>query len=181
MTVLSNEQIMERNLVLDGPQWVESLQAHGVDLTVKYVEQFTGYGEVSRSGKRLPTTEKLHLSHLYTDLLDPNDQSVWGKFLPQGCYLVQFNETINLPNDVMAYLKPLSTLLRCGVSLQTAVWDAGYHGKGQSLLVVHNPFGFMLETNARIAQMVFHKLDQPTTDSYDGSYQHEGIELTVVD
>ncbi len=65
-----------------------------------------------------------------------------------------------------------SSLLRCGVSMHTAVWDAGYSGRSQSLMVVHNPLGFRLQKNARIAQLVFLQLTRETT-GYQGVYQGE--------
>jgi dUTP pyrophosphatase len=49
-------------------------------------------------------------------------------------------------------------LLRCGVTVNTAVWDAGYSGRSESLLVVYQPEGFDLQKNARIVQLVFFQL-----------------------
>jgi dUTP pyrophosphatase len=65
-----------------------------------------------------------------------------------------------------------SSLLRCGASLHTAVWDAGYSGRSESLLVVHNPAGLDLEKNARVLQLVFSKLTGKS-EGYNGIYQGE--------
>jgi len=75
---------------------------------------------------------------------------------------------------VMALAAHRSSLLRCGVTVGTAVWDAGYEGRSQSLLVVHNPLGFRLQKNARIIQLVFFQLSQET-ERYKGKYQGENI------
>jgi len=56
--------------------------------------------------------------------------------------------------------------------LNTAVWDAGYEGRGEGLLEVHHPIE--LEAGARIAQLVLAAADHAET--YDGSYQHENVE-----
>ena len=74
----------------------------------------------------------------------------------------------------MALATPRSSLLRCGVTVNTAVWDAGYSGRSQSLLVVYNPGGFRLQRNARIVQLVFFQLSGET-EGYNGTYQGENM------
>ncbi|MBI3743598.1 MAG: deoxyuridine 5'-triphosphate nucleotidohydrolase, partial [Chloroflexi bacterium] len=66
-----------------------------------------------------------------------------------------------------------SSLLRCGAALHTAVWDAGYSGRSESLMVVYNPAGFTLEHNARIMQLVFFALAQEVHEGYRGVYKGE--------
>jgi len=68
-----------------------------------------------------------------------------------------------------------SSLLRCGVSIHNAVWDAGYSGRSQSLMVVYNPQGFRLYRNARIVQMVFFFLSREVAQGYQGMFQGENI------
>jgi dUTP pyrophosphatase len=87
---------------------------------------------------------------------------------------VRFNETVHLPAWLMAYARPRSSLLRSGVALHTAVWDAGYSGRGVALMVVYHPAGFSIERDARICQLVFHALTSATREGYRGAYQHEG-------
>ena len=63
--------------------------------------------------------------------------------------------------------------LRAGeLRAHTAVWDAGYSGRSQSLLVVYNPQGLRLQKNARIVQLIFLQLTG-TTEGYNGAYQGE--------
>ena len=66
----------------------------------------------------------------------------------------------------MALGKPRSSLLRSGVAIHNAVWDAGYQGRSQALLVVYHPRGFTLSRDARVLQLVFfllaHPVDQGT-------------------
>ena len=94
--------------------------------------------------------------------------------LVPGAYIITYNEIIHLPNNVMALATPRSSLLRCGVTVNTAVWDAGYSGRSQSLMVVYNPQGFRLQRNARIVQIVFLQLTKET-EGYQGAYQGENI------
>jgi len=58
--------------------------------------------------------------------------------------------------------------------VHTAVWDAGYSGRSQSLMVVYHPQGFRLQRNARVVQLVFMTLTQRTA-GYRGTYQGENI------
>lgn len=168
--VLSSDQILSHRprLIENEFQPHNQYQQCGVDLTVKDVSEFGSPGVLSVDGKELPYTYSIGASSgHYPD-------TVWD--LDQGAYLIDFYEVINLPLDLMAYLLPRSTLLRCGVSLHTAVWDPGYNGVGQALLTVHNPYGFSVQQGARVAQMVFHQLSEAATDGYDGSYQGVGLE-----
>ena len=91
-----------------------------------------------------------------------------------GVYSITYNEIVNLPGNVMALATPRSSLLRCGVTVNTAVWDAGYSGRSQSLMVVYNPQGIRLQKDARIVQLVFFQLTGETR-GYDGTYQGENI------
>jgi len=95
--------------------------------------------------------------------------------LVAGAYIITYNEIVHLPKNVMALATPRSSLLRCGVTINTAVWDAGYSGRSQSLMIVYNPQGFRLQRNARIVQLVFLELAQET-EGYQGAYQGENID-----
>ncbi|HON35264.1 MAG TPA: deoxyuridine 5'-triphosphate nucleotidohydrolase [Methanothrix sp.] len=140
-------------------------QMCGMELTVQRIERFTSSGAVAfeNSERRLPETEVMEF-----------DQSGWIE-LPAGAYLVTFNEIVSIPADVAAMARARSTLLRCGASLQTALWDPGYRGRSQSLLVVHNPSGLRLKRNARLMQLVFMRLEKKAEELYEGRYQGENI------
>jgi dUTP pyrophosphatase len=98
-----------------------------------------------------------------------------GLLLRPGPYLVTFNEIVNLPLDLMALAKPRSSLLRCGVAVHNAVWDAGYRGRSQALLVVYNPHGFTVYPKARLIQLVFFKLAKRPDRGYSGRFQSENL------
>ena len=98
-----------------------------------------------------------------------------GSLLTPGPYLITFNEIVNIPRRMMALGRPRSSLLRSGVAIHTAVWDAGYSGRSQALLTVHHPGGFRLQRNARIAQLVFFTLTAPDATGYAGRYQQENL------
>ncbi len=64
-----------------------------------------------------------------------------------------------------------TTLLRSGAKLGCALWDPGFEGMAEVLLSVLNPNGIRLKKNARIAQIVFFKLEKEARDLYNGIYK----------
>ena len=143
----------------------EQVQPNGIDLTLREVAllQSSGKIAVKDTERRLPDLAPLAFNELgFIDLVP-------------GIYSITYNEIVHLPKNVMALARPRSSLLRCGVSVGTAVWDAGYSGRSQSLMVVYNPRGFRLQKNARIVQLIFLWLTRETED-YQGAYQGENID-----
>ena len=141
------------------------LQPNGFDMTMRDISRLTSSGAVGveESSRVLSETEVMEFG--------PDG---WLKLDP-GPHLVTFNEVVNLPLGVMALGRPRSTLLRSGVSVHTAVWDAGYHGRSQALLVVYHPDGYHLQRNARLMQLVFFQLETAASRGYQGRFQSENI------
>ena len=168
--VLSREDILK---MLEGnPPLVENLcdiqqqvQPNGIDLTLKEIALLESPGSLGpgAEGRALSST-----SPLVFDGIDRID------LLP-GCYLITYNEVVNLPKNITALARPRSSLLRCGVSIHNAVWDAGYSGRSQSLMVIYNAQGFRLYRNARIIQMIFFYLSREVAQGYQGMFQGENI------
>jgi len=143
----------------------EQVQPNGVDLTLREVALLQSPGRIAVDESQRLVSD---LAPLMFDGLDFID-------LMAGAYIITYNEIVHLPKNIMALATPRSSLLRCGVTVNTAVWDAGYSGRSQSLMIVYNPQGFRLQRNARIVQLVFLKLTQET-EGYQGVYQRENID-----
>jgi len=136
----------------------EQVQPNGVDLTLGTVFEQVDPGRISRGGKTVGDRRELDATDgVYR--LDP------------GGYVVRYAETVRIPEGHVGFLYPRSSLLRNSCMLDTAVWDAGYEGRGEGLLEVHHPIE--LEAGARIAQLVL--ADAAHEDTYEGSYQEEHI------
>ena len=142
----------------------EQVQPNGIDLTLHQVSMLQSSGKIATTNSQRLVSD---LSPLVFDGLNFID-------LMPGAYLITYNEIVHLPKNVMALARPRSSLLRCGVTINTAVWDAGYSGRSQSLMVVYNPQGFRLQRNARVIQLVFFRLTHET-EGYQGAYQGENI------
>ncbi len=63
------------------------------------------------------------------------------------------------------------------MSVHTAVWDAGYRGRSQALLMVHHHQGYRLQQGARLLQLVFFRLAQPVSQGYQGRFLRENLSL----
>ena len=167
---LGREEILAR---LHGPRPLiggllsleDQVQPNGCDLSVASVGRYVGRGAIGSSNaeRSLPEVENLEF-----------DRSGWVELEP-GPYQVVFNEIVDLPRDLMALGRPRSSLCRCGATMNTAVWDAGYRGRSTALLVVANPAGLRLARDARLLQLVFFTLNRPTEMGYGGAYQNENI------
>ena len=168
-TILSKQDIL--GLIQQKPPLVEDyikledqLQPNGFDLTLREIAMIQTGGCIGVSNAQRVLSG---LCPLVFDGLDNVD-------LVAGAYVITFNEIVNLPKNVMAMGAPRSSLLRCGVTVNMAVWDAGYCGRGQSLMVVYNPQSFRIQRNARITQLIFMQLADET-EAYNGAYQGENI------
>ena len=169
MSVLSGSDI--RRLIGQSPPLVEGwldldeqVQANGFDLTLRDVSLMRSKGQIAVDNRERVVSWLSPMSFNTIDYLD----------LVAGIYLITYNEIVHLPKDIMALGRPRSSLLRCGVGVGTAVWDAGYEGRSQSLLIVHNTAGFRVQKNARITQLVFFRLSGES-EGYRGIYQGENI------
>lgn len=137
-------------------------QPCGVDITLKEAYTFGESGKVDFDNKerKIPKTEPIPFV---------NDEAA----LAPGAYKVIFNEYVKIPKDVAGFCFPRSSMLRCGATLECAVWDPGYEGRSEALLLVSNPHGIVLKRNAKIGQMVFVKLVEPASELYSGIYKGE--------
>jgi len=139
------------------------IQIAGIDLTVKSIERFAIPGKISVDNRhrKLSVTEPVKLIDNYY-------------IIPPGGYQVRYNESVHVPSDAAGLTLPRSSLMRCGATIHSALWDPGYEGKGMGLLTVFQQI--KIEQNARIAQIVFFSLTDETQGQYSGVYQGEGIE-----
>ena len=142
----------------------KQVQPNGIDLTLRDIALLQSPGRIAVEDSQRLVSD---LAPLVFDGLGFID-------LVPGIYSITYNEIVHLPTNIMALARPRSSLLRCGVTVDTAIWDAGYSGRSQSLMVVYNPQGFRLQRNARIIQLIFLRLSQKT-EGYKGAYQRENI------
>lgn len=167
---LSREQLIElitgeQPLITEYIDLENQVQPNGIDLTLREIARHEGQGAmgIDKADRVLPELVPLEF-----------DEDGWLTLEP-GQYHILYNEVVDIPKSLMALGRPRSSLARCGVSIVTAVWDAGYNGRSTSMLVVENPAGFRVQKDSRVMQLVFFGMSEATTDGYRGRYQGENI------
>jgi dUTP pyrophosphatase len=140
----------------------DQVQPNGVDLTLGAVYEQVEPGHIGRSGKTVGDRRAVDpdaAADVPTYRLDP------------GGYLAEYAERVRIPEGHVGFVLPRSSLMRNSAMLHTAVWDAGYEGRGEGLLEVHHELA--IERGARFAQFVLAAADHEGT--YGGDYQGERL------
>jgi dUTP pyrophosphatase len=160
--IIPGRTLITRSIIRNVKAPALQTQPCGVDLTLKRVLKWTSPGVIDLDNKlrRTATTEELCFSGSANPALD----------LAQGSYLVEFNETVSVPLDVMGQVFVRSSLFRSGVLIHAGVMDSGYEGVVGGLLQVVNPAGLRVYPAARLAQFVFHQMSEKV-EGYNGTYQ----------
>ncbi len=161
LTVLSPETLI-RMFSLSS----ESVDCSGIRLHLDKVYRFLERGHLRKSSRSLPKVEEV-----------PCTEGGIYKLSP-GAYKIRYLEYVKIPEDAIGIALPRSSLLRMGATIFSAVWDPGYEGRGEGLLVVFNEHGVELERGVQIAQLVFIKMDKATRYLYRGMYFKENVEGT---
>ncbi len=159
------------------------VQPNGVDLTLDTIFRQRDPGRIARDGKRIGERDLVSPENDDGDRDDPNstddrddpdgdgsDGSPTYRLSPGG-YVARYAEVIEIPEHHVGFVYPRSSLMRNSCTIETAVWDAGYRGRGEGLLTVYHEIE--IERGARFAQFVLARADHERT--YEGGYQNENI------
>ncbi|MFB6070377.1 MAG: deoxyuridine 5'-triphosphate nucleotidohydrolase [Halanaeroarchaeum sp.] len=142
----------------------EQVQPNGVDLTLEWILEQREPGYVATDGVAIGERQSVSPDER------GDDRETY--YLRPGGYILQYAETVVIPEGHVGFVLPRSSLMRNSAMLNTAVWDAGYRGRGEGLLQVHHDVE--LERGARVAQLVLAAADHEKR--YDGNYQGERID-----
>lgn len=158
--------IKEQGLITGYIDLDTQLTPNGFDLTVAEIFEFDTKGALDFSNKErvVPEGKKILSKKKKRD-----DKYGWWT-LGTGTYKIRTNELVNLSKDLIALAFSRTSLLRMGVFTHHGVWDAGFKGKGEFVLVVGNPKGIRLKQNARVAQLIFTRINE-TRKGYSGIYK----------
>ncbi|KAJ9395115.1 hypothetical protein DTO282F9_7924 [Paecilomyces variotii] len=159
--ILSGLEIVTRQLVRNLRHVAQQQQPCGVDLTLRQVSEWTSAATIDFDNTKRQAARTSSL---------PFDNASQAVTLQPGAYLIDFNETVQIPLNCMGSVFPRSSLWRSGVGIAAGVVDAGYKGAMGALMEVKNPNGVVLYRNAKLAQIVFEELGE-TVEGYNGIYQ----------
>jgi dUTP pyrophosphatase len=133
----------------------------GIDLTLHQVSKWNSAATIDFDNTNRQAAK--------TSVL-PFHETEFTITLQPGAYLVDFNETVQIPRNCIASLFPRSSLWRSGAGISAGVVDAGYEGAIGALMEVKNPNGIVLYRNAKLAQIVFEEMGE-MVEGYSGIYQ----------
>lgn len=128
------------------------VHAYSLDLTVRRVFQLDPSGQVDFGGGEYVPAEKLPL--VAVRRLREDKYKWWD--MARGCYLVEFNETVDLPSDEMGIVEPDLRLLRAGASHTTTF----LRGRVEPVvaLVLVEVLHVLFKENARISKLRIFRL-----------------------
>jgi len=156
--------ILNHNMIEDYTDLETQLQPNGFDLCIDKVFRFVGRGRIDFSNKNRKIAD--------VQEMPPDSEGKWS--FGRGTYKIRMKETTNIPDNIRAIARPRSTLIRNGATVETGVWDSGYHGKSESLLLIENDRGIIIEKGARVIQLIFFTGEIPET-IYQGKFNNEHI------
>jgi dUTP pyrophosphatase len=161
------QKITKEDLINDYIHLETQLQPAGFDVTAKEIHKMKEPGKLdfSNSEREIPETRELK-----PEKKKPGDDYGWWKLKP-GAYKVVMNEKVDIPENLVGVAHPRSSLLRMGCTIGNALWEPGYTGPGEFVLIVQNPEGVEIKENARVNQLTFEEIDE--TEGYKGRYHEE--------
>lgn len=159
--MLSGTSIFKREIVRNLRSAAQQVQPCGVDVSLRRVLKWTSPAalDFDNSHRQAANTSEL-----------PFHSQAESITLTQGAYLVEFNETVEIPLDCMGQLFVRSSVWRSGGLLTAGVIDAGYKGALGALLDVRNPTGMVLYKDAKLGQVTLQRLEEKVA-GYRGIYQ----------
>jgi len=128
-----------------------NMQINPKEIVERGIVKMSDFAEVQQVGIDLSIKEKVDIKQ---------GQSVG----------VEFNETIELPDDVYSTFNIRSSFSRKGVFATTGIYDPGYVGSLGCTLYNLGDSPIRIEKNTRVGQMLFFKAD--AASSYNGQWQN---------
>lgn len=129
-------------------------QVHGtaVDLTVKNIYAVDPVGQLDFGGSEYKAAGRIAMA---SQRRNQEDRYEWWD-LGRGCYIVEFNESLDLPDSEVGMLEPEERLLRAGGS-HTSHFVRGKVSPVETLLEV-STMRLQIKQNARISRIRIFRL-----------------------
>lgn len=95
------------------------------------------------------------------------------KIAPDEFILASTVERFTMPDDVMGIVHDKSSWARIGLAVQNTVIEPGWCGYLTLELTNHSNELITVYAGDPIAQIVFHRLEEPAENPYNGKYQNQ--------
>lgn len=148
---------------------VNQTQQVSIDLRVKEIHTMIDFGKVFKERTSPPIYKKIPTM---TGEVDNDSGMRSGWMLHPGIYSVIFHEGIEVPSDIAFIITHRSSILRCGGTITSGIYDPGFKTKeiGAFLNVVYPLF---IEEGSRIATTIGWKCSEVNKENiYNGQWQN---------
>lgn len=155
MSVLNPKSIVDKNIIRGILNKEKQLQPNSIDLTIKNATLILDGGILSETSKQMPRANE--------------NCEVMGRFVFEAgrAYDVEFNESVIIPEGMMAFITHRSTLNRIGGMITSGIYDTGFDNYCGAILRTTNKIS--IDKDTRIASIYFLQADEAR--KYDGQYQ----------
>jgi deoxycytidine triphosphate deaminase len=131
----------------------------GYDLTLKGVKRVMG-------GAVMSDKTAVEEYHEVAPMLNANEKFIYK--LTPGAYSLTFEQGCKLPNNMTAFIRHRSSVLRCGAIITSGVYDPGFEvDEMGGVMIVTEPI--VIEKGARVAQIIMFENNE--AELYDGQWQ----------
>lgn len=131
--------------------------------------------KIKKTFKTIELSNANQIENMYEEINIGN-----GYTLKHGeCIFAVLNEKINLPNDLVAHIRPRTSLSRLGLNINIQHINSGYSGILNIAIYNMSPNNYILRPNLRIGQIVFEEITDGITEdllysnSTNSVYQNE--------
>lgn len=160
--------IKEKNIVENVSE--EYISSGSIDITMS-----SKILKIKKKTKAIDLTKAESVDEIYEQVEIEDEYN----FKPNEVILVALNEKINLPKDIVAHIRPRTSLSRLGIFLNIQHINSGYQGVLNIAISNLSPNTYKIKPGIRIGQIIFEKLTDGMTDdllygnSQSSSYQNE--------
>lgn len=133
----------------------EALQPNSIDLRIKSVREIRNGGSLRLLGKDIKSQS---LEYSYED--------IW-EFERGKAYDVEFEEFVEVPESMMAFVTHRSSLNRIGAHITSGIYDSGF--KNYIGAIMRCDADITIQKGTRIATIYFMKAE--SDHKYNGQYQ----------
>lgn len=129
--------------------------------------------KIKKSFKPIDLSEPEKIENMYEQIDIKDDYNL----KPHECIFVILNEKIKMPNNIIAHIRPRTSLSRLGIIINLQHINAGYKGVLNIAMYNMSPNTYKIKPGTRIGQIVFEELTDGITDDLlygkEENYQNE--------
>lgn len=158
------ELVKTRNLIANlSDRELTNPESCAIDLRIKEISRLQGKGFLGIEDRQTP-------DHVVLATF-PNKPGTRFSLQPGEYYATETVETVHMPDNLFAIVKPRSTLFRSGIMLRAGVVDPGYSGGLHPGLFNASKEPFTIELGARYVQIYFMEISGGNVRNYEGQWQ----------